>query len=55
MYFPQVYKLDGKFTEGLLNGLDKTQGLQDFFKQVFTNDGVQDADVKATRLSIQNS
>ena len=50
MYFPQIYKLDGKFTEGLLRGLDKTQGLQDFFKQVFTNDGVQNADVKAQDL-----
>ena len=50
MYFPQIYKLDGKFTEGLLRGLDKTQGLQDFFRQVFTNDGVQNADVKAQDL-----
>lgn len=50
MYFPQIYKLDGKFTDGILRGLDKTQGLQDFFKQVFTNDGVQDADVKAQDL-----
>lgn len=56
MYFPQVYLLDGKFKDGVLNGLDKTQGLRDFFKQVFTNDGVQDADVKAADLvaKIQN-
>ena len=56
MYFPQVYQLDGKFTDGILRGLDKTQGLRDFFKQVFTNDGVQDADVKAADLvaKIQN-